>query len=331
MFSDEMEKPTERRYICNDATVEKMGELLNENPRGILLVRDELAGFLNGLEKDAKANDRAFYMEAFTGGQRYTYDRIGRGTIHIAKATVSLLGTIQPARLTPYISQAIHQTGGDDGFVQRFQLMVYPDLPKNPHGIDRSSDQGATDAVEALFRQLSENPRGGGATSPHRFAPDAQALFNDWHTDLTARAREKDTHVAIEAHLVKYPSLMPSLALIFHLAEGCQTSPVTLRAAQRAVAWCKYLESHMRRMYNGAINTAAQGAEKIFSNRKKGLFPSFRRRQVQQKGWSGLTEKTSIMAALDELVECGYLREITRGSGPQGGRPAVDYEWRPDL
>ena len=191
-----------------------------------------------------------------------------------------------------------------------------------------------TRAQQTRWRPYFANCRktpGGGATSPHRFAPDAQALFNDWHTDLTARAREKDTHVAIEAHLVKYPSLMPSLALIFHLAEGCQTSPVTLRAAQRAVAWCKYLESHMRRMYNGAINTAAQGAEKIFSNRKKGLFPSFRRRQVQQKGWSGLTEKTSIMAALDELVECGYLREITRGSGPQGGRPAVDYEWRPDL
>ncbi|GAG30412.1 unnamed protein product, partial [marine sediment metagenome] len=45
-------KPTEKRYIVNDATVEKLGELLNQNPNGLLLERDELTGWLKGLDRE---------------------------------------------------------------------------------------------------------------------------------------------------------------------------------------------------------------------------------------------------------------------------------------
>ena len=43
--------PSRRRYIANDSTVEKLGELLNENPNGIVVFRDELTGFLRSLDK----------------------------------------------------------------------------------------------------------------------------------------------------------------------------------------------------------------------------------------------------------------------------------------
>ena len=42
----EVAKPTAKRYMVNDATVEKLGELLRENPRGLLYFRDELTGLL---------------------------------------------------------------------------------------------------------------------------------------------------------------------------------------------------------------------------------------------------------------------------------------------
>lgn len=82
------------RITVNDATVEKLGELLNENPRGLLLIRDELPGFLSRIEKEEHASERAFYLEAFNGDSRFTYDRIGRGTIHIENCTLSMIGGI---------------------------------------------------------------------------------------------------------------------------------------------------------------------------------------------------------------------------------------------
>ncbi|WP_375621891.1 DUF3987 domain-containing protein, partial [Bartonella sp. AA97HXZ] len=45
--SEEDDTLNKRRLIVNDVTVEKLGELLKENPRGLLLVRDELSGFLS--------------------------------------------------------------------------------------------------------------------------------------------------------------------------------------------------------------------------------------------------------------------------------------------
>ena len=38
--------PVRQRYLTQDTTVEKLGELLRDNPRGVLIYRDELIGFL---------------------------------------------------------------------------------------------------------------------------------------------------------------------------------------------------------------------------------------------------------------------------------------------
>ncbi|QTL05847.1 DUF3987 domain-containing protein [Aquabacter sp. L1I39] len=92
-----LETPKRKRLMVNDATVEKLGELLNENPRGLLVVRDELPGLLAKLEDEAFQVDRAFFLEAFNGDAAFKYDRIGRGTVEIEIATLSLVGGIQPA------------------------------------------------------------------------------------------------------------------------------------------------------------------------------------------------------------------------------------------
>ena len=42
------EEPPEKRYKTEDPTVEKLAELLKDNPRGILVHRDELSGWLRG-------------------------------------------------------------------------------------------------------------------------------------------------------------------------------------------------------------------------------------------------------------------------------------------
>jgi len=69
------EEPVPRRDLVNDSTVEKLGVILNQNPRGILLFRDELTGWLRTLDREGHENDRAFYLEAWNGNGPYTYDR----------------------------------------------------------------------------------------------------------------------------------------------------------------------------------------------------------------------------------------------------------------
>ena len=59
--------PHRARYVVNDTSVEKLGEILAANPNGVLLFRDELIGFLRSMDRDGREGDRSFYLEAWNG------------------------------------------------------------------------------------------------------------------------------------------------------------------------------------------------------------------------------------------------------------------------
>jgi hypothetical protein len=84
-------KPLAKRFLANDATTEKLGEILHDNKNGILIFRDELFGFLMNLEKKGHEGDRALFLESWGGQSSYTFDRIGRGTVHIERLCISIL------------------------------------------------------------------------------------------------------------------------------------------------------------------------------------------------------------------------------------------------
>ncbi len=328
---NEQESPVEHRYIVNDATIEKLGELLNQNPNGLLLERDELTGWLRNLDREDRANDRAFYLECFNGANRYTYDRIGRGTLHIESTTLSIIGGLQPSKLRPYIWHALHQGAGDDGLIQRFQLAVYPDDSGKWRNVDKWPDGEAREAAFEVFERLdameSLPTDDEGRVQGLRFDEAGQLVFNQWREELEQKVREPGIHPAVESHLIKYRSLMPSIALIINTIEIGHGQPVVERSAEKAVAWCSYLESHMYRIYGSAINPAVQSAETILARRNE-LPDGFTTRNVHRKGWAGLSESELVKAGIDELVACNYLRESRINTG---GRPSWIYHWNPAI
>ena len=62
--------PVAKRYLVNDTTVEKLGELLNHHPNGLLLFRDELSGWLHTMDRPGHENDRASTARPGTGRAR---------------------------------------------------------------------------------------------------------------------------------------------------------------------------------------------------------------------------------------------------------------------
>jgi len=59
------------------------------------------------MEAEEYQSDPAFYLEAFNGDGKFTYDRIGRGTVHIEQCTLSLIGGVQPTRIAPLVRAAL--------------------------------------------------------------------------------------------------------------------------------------------------------------------------------------------------------------------------------
>ena len=113
----EPSEPSERRYITNDTTYEKLGEILAQNPNGILAHRDELVSLLKTLDREEYCAARGFFLQAWSGKDSYTFDRIGRGRIYVQAACLSMIGSTQPGRLAEYIRRAVSGAAADDGMI----------------------------------------------------------------------------------------------------------------------------------------------------------------------------------------------------------------------
>lgn len=146
--------PPERRYYTSDATIEKIGMLLRDNPRGLLVKRDEGTGLLRTCDKPGHESDRAFYLEGYNGKGRFTIDRVGRGTLHVPTLTLSVLCGFQPGPLQSYIFDAISGERGADGLLQRFQLLVWPDRQRPYVNVDRRPYSAARKSAFRLFEFL---------------------------------------------------------------------------------------------------------------------------------------------------------------------------------
>ena len=214
------EEPQARRFIVNDATVEKLGELLQSNPWGILSYRDEIYGLLTAMDKQGQEGSRAFYLQAYDGNQGYTFDRIGRGTVHIDRVCLSMIGGIQPGRVQEYVRGAVSGGSADDGLLQRFGLTVWPDVTAEFQHIDQWPDTPAKQTAWAVFERLA-TLRPASDTEPQiwRFDPKAQALFVEWLVPFETEIRGDELHPAMVSHLAKYRKLIPALALVFALID----------------------------------------------------------------------------------------------------------------
>lgn len=338
LFPVEPSKPHAKRFLLNDATYQKVGEVLVGNPNGVLIFQDELTGLLTRLDVQGQESARAFYLQAWDGKQSYTFDRIERGTVSINKLCFSMLGGIQPSKINEYLRSAINGGKGDDGLCQRLQLMVYPDIAKDWVNVDRAPDAKAKKAFHDLFKQLGNiNLTAIGATENSsgvyvlKFDDDAQQVFNSWLNRLETHLRHSDQHPALESHTSKYRKLIPCIALLDHLIQN-KTGPIKIDSVMRAIDWHRYLKSHTNRVYALVNNANNESAKVLYNKLKSGqLDDEFTIRDVYRKNWSMLNDIKVATDAVEILVDHGWLSAYQDKLIGSDGRPTTRFIINPIL
>ena len=113
-------EPQAPRLRQNDVTIEKVADLLAATaPKGLLIVRDELAGWIAGMNAYNDAG-RAFWIEAY-GGRPYRVERQKHPEpIVIPRLAVAAYGGTQPDKL------ALLMRDADDGLLARV-LWAWPE------------------------------------------------------------------------------------------------------------------------------------------------------------------------------------------------------------
>ena len=210
-------------------------------------------------------------------------------------------------------------------------MIAWPDSGGRWRNIDRWPDAAAKDDAWDVFRRLDcldpteiGAKQEGDETPFLRFADEAQRAFDEWRDRLENRLRAGDLAPAMESHLAKYRSLVPSLALIFHLADRESGGPVGYESLTRALCWAEYLESHACRLYANVL-AADMAAAVELSRRLQDLGGQFTAREVYRKHWR-LLDRKGTDEAIAILVDHGWLRAFKTDTN---GRPSTIYEVNP--
>jgi hypothetical protein len=336
LTQNESLKPTRRLFKTNETSIQSMTVLQNENPRGILVFRDELTGLLAKWDREDGQDERAYFLEGWNGNGTYTDFKIGRGLTEAGNICISLLGGIQPDKLKRYLYQAMK--GSNDGLMQRLQLAVWPDEPEHWKNVDIYPNKEEKQRAYEILEKLADIDfmRHGAIQTEYderpyfRFSDAGQVVFNDWLNTLQTIKVKQEENPLMAEHLGKFRSLMPSLALIFHLidiADGKQSGPVSEQAALLAVQWCEYLEAHARRIYAMGESPEHEAAVRLSEKIKAGKLTSpFMAKSVYDKGWHGLKNRSEVQAACDVLIDENWLEMIRKpATGNRGRPPAPEY------
>jgi hypothetical protein len=331
------------RIMTSSSTLEKLQSIISHNPSGILLFRDELAGFIKEFDKKGHESDRAFYLESWDGNGTYTHDTLSRGSIHADGLCLSIIGTTQPGKLWELISSAKNGKGAADGFIQRFQLLVFPEEVNFKPSSNIIIDPQLEELIFRLMCDLYhlkidsfENSSNEKNIELLSFTEIAQKRFDQWLYDFEHRIiTEHFESEAFEEHLGKYRSLVPSLALIFHLISRATNknleNKVSLTSLELSLKWLDFLEGHAKKVYSisevGKTSVAQLLVKKIKANQ---IYDKMTVRELGRKGWSDIKDEALLDEALELLESNNYIK-IEKNKSENGGRSSKIIRLNPKL
>ena len=220
-------KPIADRYWCDDQTIEALALMLQQQPRGMLLAKDELAGWLGGMDqyKGGQGSDVSRWLEMF-GGRQLIVDRKSgdHKMIYVPMASMSITGGVQPEVLARSLGRAYFE----NGLAARL-LLAYPPRQKKrwtEADIDPDLELQMTALVEGLYALEPATDESGevkpmvvGMTSPAKaawieFYNDHASEQADLEGDLAAAWSKLEGYaarIALVVHFVRFVASDPSL------------------------------------------------------------------------------------------------------------------------
>jgi len=331
-------EPILERALIQDISYQKVAELMSVSPCGLLVYLDEIASLVTSWDTKGQESARSFFLTAWNGDSPYSVDRISRERNLIKRAYACIVGGVQPSILAEYIRRA--KSGGlnNDGMIERFQLLVYPDFDPEQEAIDRKVDEDAEvrayEAIEGLrclnpndfnFKSLKQEDR-----SILHFDTQAQCLVNKLEKKIKNLATSGQEEEMMASHLNKMPGTVFKLAMLIHLIDGGK-GPITLKATKKASQWGVYLRSHAKRIHHLSENGITTLAKRLGSFIIAGkLEEPFTASEISKKGWGGFTNPQVAAEVIKTLEKANWVRSITmQGNGP--GKPTARYEANPAL
>jgi hypothetical protein len=324
-------EPQKPRLRQNDVTIEKVAELLaSAAPKGLLVVRDELAGWFKGMTAYNEAG-RAFWIEAY-GGRPYRVERVKHPEpIDIPRLVVAVTGGTQPDKLTEMMEEA------DDGLMARVNW-VWPDRVPFRLGRAHPNTDWAKEALDRLrLLELAHDANGDPCPVMVKVARDALPDLEAFAQDM--QAKQDDAAGLMRSAYGKARGTALRLSLVLQFLWWCgedgmkpPPSGISREAFAAAAHFVgDYLMAMGERVYGDAamapkdrnVTTLARWIQKT------GAAEVHVRKLQREVRLAGLKDAEAIHEAAEALVEAGWLGQ--RAATKKAGRPAEVYPVNPKV
>lgn len=321
-------QPVADRCWTDDTTVEALAVLLRDNPRGVVMIRDELAGWFafDRYAGGRGGGDAAKWLEMF-GGRPMSVDRKGGGHLYVPRAAVSIAGGIQPATLRRALSREYR----DNGLAARL-LLAYPArVPKawTEAEIDPATDRELASMFGRLFSLNFETDQWG--KQRPIILPLDEGGKAEWVKFYNAHGREQHR---LEGDLAavwsKLEGYAARFALVMHLVRAVTGDPtltdpdrVDAISVEIGINLSRWFGEEARRIYSMLDESEADETTRRLRDWIAAQGGPVTARDVT-RGPRAYRDHSKAEAALAQLVAVGMGRWVPIYH-PEGGRPTDGF------
>ncbi|MEM6260201.1 MAG: DUF3987 domain-containing protein [Planctomycetota bacterium] len=326
------DEPRPERLVIADTTVEALASNLANQPRGLLLARDELSGLFGSFDRysGGRGADAANYLE-FYRGQSLSVDRKGGSPplIYVPRASVSITGTIQPGILRTVLGKQHRESG----MAARF-LFAYP--PRIPtRWTDEQIDPVLESQVANLVGRLYELPL--------HIGEDGEA----YPVNLSLTSEAKDAFVAFyNAHGSEQDELAGDTAAAFSKLSGCAArlalvihccqwaagstpqrhdEQIDVCSMEAGITLARWFANEALRIYAMLDESEQDRTQRDLIDWIAGRGGCVTVREIQRGPRRFRQDTTSLEKSLDELVSEDFGRWQACPVGERGGRPSRQF------
>ena len=328
-----------KRYSTSAFSIEKLMDMLADNPNGLLISRDELSGLFESFKKKGQETTRQFLLEGWNGDSSFNYDILSRPTRPLEKVCITILGGTQPSVINKMLTE-MRKDQNDDGFIQRIQLIAYPNQDIVPEFVDKGLDKELQRKIKQLFEEFC-NLDGSKYGEKHpddnsfitKLSPEAYARFSAY-MDSNEKEVHRSENGGYKNHIGKFGKLFSGLILIFHVIDNIETKRVVhkapLHVVDMAILWCELFKAHAKKLYDTEYNFESLSGFALAKKINEGkVEDGSSLRSLHRNGWTNLTSIQEVESACQFLEKHNWLSVAEEK--PTSGRPSNKIKFNQNL
>lgn len=331
------DRPSPRKLIVSDITVEKLAHVMWQNPQGVVLCRDELSGWFGSFGRYADAAgpsaDMSMWLEIFRA-KTLVIDRKTSDPpcIYVPRASCSVVGTIQPKVLARILTDQFFESG----MASRLLVCMPPKKAKewNENVVPQVVYDEYANKIREIYVSgqeiLASNK---GEPKVVTFTPAGKKAWIGFYKEWADRQANADGEYAYA--LAKLEAYCARFCLLFSVFDKAGNSfrreDVTEGHVRKAFDLVKWFASEAERVYKMIREPAENGSRDKLIDFIKAIGGEVSPRRLLRSNPAKYQDADSATRVLDGLVEKNLGKWKTVTSEGKGGRPGRVFIATPDT